>query len=237
MNTYHHHLSQAEKDIKEKQFEKAENTLLSSVQENPNGHEAYFLLGSLYHHQGKFDKAIDAYKKALFIKPNYTDAALSLSILYNDLGKYEEGKFMFHRAQKEVSSKNIVQDSYINEQLAQKHIEFGSLYEVYHRFLDADQEYQKALKLCPDDPDILIRMAKTHEKQGSLHQALKILKQLKESKPNYIPALIRLGLVHYAQGHMIEAIREWENVLYLDPKNSEALMYLEMSQKATTTTL
>lgn len=208
--------------------------------EKIKSHEDYFLLGNTYAKEGKFEQAIAAYKKALILKPNYTHAALSLSILYNDLGKYDEGKFMFTRAQSQATEKNQNEpfhDSYIHEQLAEKHIELASMYENYHRFVEAEEEYQKALTLLPNNPDILVKIAKVHEKQGSLQQSLKILKQMKESHPNYLPGMIKLGLAYYSQGHMIEAIREWENVLNLDPQNSEALMYLEMSQKATTTTV
>ncbi len=237
MDFYDRYLVTAKEKLKEKNFKEAENQLLLAIGVNVTGHEALFLLSNLYHTQGQFEKAIEGYKKALVLKPNYTDAALSLSILYNDLGRYEEGRLLFNRAQKQVSGPTDFQDSYIQEKLALKHIELGELYETYHRFAEAQEQYEKALKLSPQSPDIIVRIAKVHEKQGALSESLKELKKIKIFHPDYVPGLIKLGLAYYAQGKMIEAIQEWEKVLDLDSKNSEALLYLDMAQKAQTTTL
>src|SRR3989338_139138 len=237
MTLYDRYLAIAKEKLKEKNFEEAQKHLLLASEINPNSHEALFLLGNLYHTQSNFEKAIESYKKALALKPNYTDAALSLSILYNDLGQYEEWRLMFNRAQKQVSGPTDFQDSYIQEKLALKHVELGELYETYHRFLEAEEQYEKALKLSPQSPEFIIRIAKVHEKQGALSESLKELKKLKIFYPDYVPGLVKLGLAYYAQGKMIEAIQEWERVLDMDPKNSEALLYLDMAQKAQTTSL
>ena len=235
--TYEALLSQAKEKIKLKDELGAESVLLEALKEKKEGEEAFFLLGNIYHTQGKFERAILAYKKALNFKPNYTEAALSLSILYNDLGKYEEGKFFFSRVKSQVPSQEKVEDPFLNEKLAKKHEELGDLYLSYHRLLEAETEYQKALRLKPDDPGLVVKLAKLHEKQGATEKSIKELKNLSHQRPDYIPALIKLGLSYYAQGKMIEAVREWEKVLDMDPHHSEALMYLEMAQKATTTSL
>jgi len=237
MTSYESLLTQAKASLKSKNHADAEHQLLSAIKINREGTEALYLLANHYHHRGKFDRAIVAYKKALSIKPNYTEAALSLSILYNDLGHYEEGRLMFNRIQKQVPSKTTIHDSFLDEKLSAKHSELGDLYESYSRHAEAEVEYQKALKLTPDDPQTIVKIAKLHEKQGAHEQSIKGLKALTLSKPDYIPALIKLGLTYYSQGKMIEALREWERVLDIDPKHHEALMYLEMAQRATTTTL
>src|SRR3989338_7826943 len=236
MTLYDQYLATAKEKLKEKKFKEAEAQLLLALEVYSESHEALFLLGNLYHTQSQFEKAIEAYKKALVLKPNDTDTALSLSILYNDLGRYEEGRLLFNRAQKHVSPTDF-QDSAIQEKLALKHIELGELYETVHRFAEAEEQYERALKLSPQSPQIIVRIAKVYEKQGALSESLKELKKLKISHPDYVPGLLKLGLAYYAQGRMIESTREWEKILDLDPKNSEALLYLDMAQKAHTTTL
>ena len=225
MTLYDQYLATAKEKLKEKKFKEAEAQLLLALEVYSESHEALFLLGN-----------IEAYKKALVLKPNDTDTALSLSILYNDLGRYEEGRLLFNRAQKHVSPTDF-QDSAIQEKLALKHIELGELYETVHRFAEAEEQYERALKLSPQSPQIIVRIAKVYEKQGALSESLKELKKLKISHPDYVPGLLKLGLAYYAQGKMIEATREWEKILDLDPKNSEALLYLDMAQKAHTTSL
>lgn len=230
-------LKHAKEKLENKDYENAEQLLLSLLKENKNDAEALYLLGNLYHNLGKFDRAIMAYKRALLAKPNFTEAALSLSILYNDLGRYEEGRLIFNRIKKQVPSQEKVEDPFLDEKLAEKHKELGELYESYHRFTEAETEYQKALQLKPADPSIIIHIAKLHEKQGALDRSMKELKELTNQRPDYIPGLIKLGLAYYTQGKMIEALREWERVLEIDAKHPEVLMYLEMAERATTTTL
>ena len=55
-------------------------TLLHS--KNP---EVFQMLATIYYDQGKFNKAIKTFKKALEIDPSYTDAAVGLSIILNDI--------------------------------------------------------------------------------------------------------------------------------------------------------
>jgi len=238
MTPYETFLSQAKDRLQLRDFAQAEQLLLAALKDDKQGTQALFLLGNLYHHEGKFDRAIVAYKKALTLKPNFTEAALSLSILYNDLGHYEEGRLIFNRIKNQIPSpKKEVHDSFLNEKLAKKHMELGDLYYDYGRFTEAEIEYQKALKLKPDDPDIIVKVAKLHEQQGATDQSINELKKLLKDNPAYIPGLIKLGLSYYSQGRMIEALREWEKVLDIEAKHPEAMMYLEMAQRATTTSL
>ena len=236
-NSYDEYLSLAKEKLAQKRRLEAEKFLLLATQENEQGYEAYYLLGSIYHDSGKFERAMQCYKKALQFKPNYTEASISLSVLCNDLGQYEEGRLVFNRAREQVFSKDGIQDSFLNEKLAQKHIELGDLYAYYERCIEAEEEYRKAQRLDALNPNIILKIAKLHEKQGSLHASVTELKKLKEENPNYVPGLIKLGLTYYAQGLMIDALKEWEKVLDLDPKNKEALMYIQMAQKAQTTSL
>lgn len=230
-------LTRAKDVLKQKNYTEAEHLLLSILKVNKENYQALYTLGNLYHTRGKFDRAIIAYKKALTVKPNFTEAALSLSILYNDLGRYDEGRLIFNRVKQQVPQKDKLEDVYLDEKLAAKHVELAELYETYHRFGEAEVEFQKALKLKPQDPQIIIKIAQLHEKQGASNQAIQELKQLVHQRPDYIPGRIKLGLTYYAKGQMIEALREWEHILDFDPQHPEALMYLEMAQRATTTTL
>ncbi len=228
---------QAKEKIALRDETEAEKLLLAHLKINSTDAEAFFTLGNLYHGQGKFGRAIAAYKRSITLKPHFTEAALSLSILFNDLGRYEEGRLIFNKVKQHVPMQEKVLDPSIDEKLATKHLELGDLYETYRRFKEAEIEYQTALKLKPKDPQIIVKIAKLHENQGATDRSIKELKELTHQRPDYIPALIKLGLNYYSKGKMIEALREWEKVLDMDPKNSEALMYLEMAEHATTTKL
>ena len=54
------------------------------------------------------------------------------------------------------------------------------------------------------------------------------LQSVKGEHPDFLPARIQLGLLHYSQGNVLDAELEWQGVLTISPQNREALSYLEM---------
>ena len=220
--------------IRQKEWEEAKNCLLSIVEQGGTP-ESFTLLGHVYYDLGQFDYAVAAFKKALSLDAGFTEAALSLSILYNDLGRYEEGKFHFNRVKHQIEK--VSDDPFIQEKFARKHEELGDLYLHYGYFDEALRQFEQGLKLKVDLIDLQIKIAKTYERIGSSDKALALLKKIKTEHPHYVPALTALGLHYYAQGSLIQAVSEWENVLQVDPHNKDASMYLQMAQQASTTRL
>jgi Tfp pilus assembly protein PilF len=64
---------------------------------DPNSVDAWYLLGTAYEDVGEFNKAIDAYKKALDVDPAYKDALHDLSIVYIATGKTEKARDILPR--------------------------------------------------------------------------------------------------------------------------------------------
>ncbi len=90
----------------------------------------------------------------------------------------------------------------------------------------------KAALLDPTTFEIRIRLAKAYAKKGFLTRAMQELQSLKHEHPEYAPARIQLGLLHYSQGNVLDAELEWEGVAELEPGNREAQAYLEMAKQA-----
>jgi tetratricopeptide (TPR) repeat protein len=86
--------------------------LLQRPQKNP---EVFQMLGTIYYDQGKFNKAIKTFQRALEIDPSYTDASVGLSIILNDIGRYDEGKKVFQDAKKLIDLRSGRADPYIDE--------------------------------------------------------------------------------------------------------------------------
>src|SRR5436305_5342649 len=112
----------------------AERLLQQLILLNNKIPEVFHMLGTIYYDQGKFTRAIQTFKRALEIDPTFTDASVGLSIIYNDLGKYEEGKSVFEEAQRVLAQSRAKGDPYVEERLANKHIELGDLYFQHHRY-------------------------------------------------------------------------------------------------------
>lgn len=211
-------------------------TLLNS--KNP---EVLQMLATIYYDQGKFNKAISTFNKALEIEPNYTDAAVGLSIILNDIGRYDDAKKVFEQAKVQLESKKQAQteisDKNLHEKFATKHAELADLYLQHQYFNESIEQYIKAISLSVKKSDLIIRLCECYVQSGQKDKAIKELKSLLQSDPKLTAPRLKLGLILYNSHHIAEAVDQWENILRYDSKNQEALRYLKMAQAAGVTTL
>ena len=74
-------------------------------------------------------------------------------------------------------------------------------------------------------------------KKGFKSKAIDELTKLKNEQPDFHTARVALGVLYFGLGNVLEAQTEWEKVLAKDPKNSEAMTYLELSKNASEVSL
>ena len=215
----------------------AEQLLQQLLLKNGRNPEIHQMLGTLCYNKGKFNKAIQHFKRALEIDPTYTDASVGLSIILNDLGKYEEGKQIFQEARERLDKAKGSPDPWVDEKLASKHEELADLYSQYRRPNEALEQLLKAQKLSSRKAEITLRIADVHVQMGQKDRALKDLRQLVREFPALVTARLKLGLILYNSNNVAEAVEQWENVLVRDPENPEALRCLKMAQAAGITSL
>lgn len=213
-------------------FKSAEGILKKQIETEPSNAESYYLLGVGYYLQNQIGAALENLRKALSLNPKHTDAAVCLSVLCNDIGKYEDAKTAFEQANQSIALKQATGDREIDRKFSVKHLELADLYFRYRRFDESVEEYSKAARLDPTTLDIRIRRAKAYAKKGFFTRSMQELQQLKTEYPQFTPARIQLGLLHYSQGNILDAELEWEGVIHLDSQNREAITYLSMAQKA-----
>lgn len=205
---------------------------------NPKNSEAFFFIGNIFHIQGKLGKAVKSFNKVLELDPNHTDAAISLSVILNDIGRYEDAQKIFEKANTKVKAeKQGVHDPHINKKFAAKHYELAEMYFTYNRYDEALSEYNKVTVLDKSNIEARVKIAKTYSKRGYVSKAFDVLRAIKSEHPNFIPARIALGLLHFGKGNTLEAQAEWQSALSKDPKNEEVHMYLNLSKSATETNL
>ena len=58
----------------------------------------YYNLGIVFGNLGKYQEALDAYKRAIKIKPDYAKAHYNLGTVYGKLGKHQEAIYPYKRA-------------------------------------------------------------------------------------------------------------------------------------------
>jgi tetratricopeptide (TPR) repeat protein len=236
-----HLLKSARECFEKLEYKKSQVILNEIIESDDNNVEAFFLLANIFHINGEIGKAVKAFNKVLTLNPEHTDAAISLSVIYNDIGQYEEARKVFETANERVKGKSkgsgLMEDKHINKKFAAKHYEIADLYLSYNRYDEALFEFNKVISLDSENLEAKIKIAKVYAKKGFIAKAIEELRTLKNEEPNYAPARIALGVLHYGNGNILEAQTEWEKVLLKDPFHSEASMYLNLSRTATETNL
>jgi tetratricopeptide (TPR) repeat protein len=223
-------LSTAREYFRENKYNLAEPLLNQLILKNAKSPEVFHMLGTIYYDQGKFNKAIRAFRRALELEPTFTDASVGLSIILNDLGKYEEGRKVFEEAKDLLARQSSQEDPYINEKFSIKHDELGEMYFQHTRYKEALEQYYKALTLSSRKPELTMKVVECYMRLESPEKAIKELRALLKEYPGFLSARIRLGKVLYDSGDVEGAIEQWEATTHRDPAHGEAQRLLRQAQ-------
>jgi len=212
--------------------------IISQVQDRP---DAFNMLAAMAYDRGQFSKAIRLFQRALEIDPGHTDSSVGLSILLNDLGRYDEAKQVYENAQAQLANEGAKNNPYLNERLANKHIEIGELYFQSKNYAEAIKHFEQALPSLGRDRtrtlDVKMKIVECQHKNAGAQRAFEMLVEVIRENPDFVPARIKLGLLYYGAKMNIEAIEQWEFALSLDPRNQQAIKYLQIAQHSATTAL
>ncbi|MCB0406665.1 MAG: tetratricopeptide repeat protein [Bdellovibrionales bacterium] len=223
-------LNEASAFFKKGELKSAEPLINQLILDGHKSAEVFHMLGTILYDQGKFNKAIRSFRRALELDPFYTDASIGLSIILNDLGRYEEGRKVFEEAQVMLAQKSAKEDPYIEEKLAIKHDELGELYCQYRRYDEGLEQYERALQLSSRVPELTMKIVDCLENLNRLTEAEAQLKSLVKTYPDFFNARTKLGKIYYEQNKIPEAIDAWENVLSRDPNHAQAKKLLAQAQ-------
>ena len=211
------------------EYERAEPFLAEAASARPSFPDLYNMLGVIYHAQGLFSDAEDAFENALRLNPRYTEAALNLSVTYNDRGKYERAREVYTKAVSASVGQPNALDRFARGKLANMHADLGAAYAGLAMFDEAVREYSKALDLCPDFADLRVRLGNVYRDMGMVHAAVAEFEHAKKIRPDFIPARIHLGVTMFSLGRRDAALVEWQEVLKIDPTNKSAQLYIRMA--------
>lgn len=229
-------MSSARDYFRENKYNLAEPILNQLILKNAKSPEVFHMLGTIYYDQGKFNKAIRAFRRALELEPTFTDASVGLSIILNDLGKYEEGRKVFDEARELLAKQASQEDPYINEKFSIKHDELGEMYMQHTRYKEALEQYYKALTLSARKPELTMKIVECYLKLESTERAIKELRNLIKEYPGFLSARVKLGKVLYDGGDVQGAIEQWESATQRDPSHGEAQRLLRQAQAITQST-
>jgi len=225
-------LSLGIKYFQNREYEKAESILEDVLKTKEDMPDVHNMLGLIYHEQGKFTKAIKSFTRALELNPNYTEAYLNLAVISSDTGMHNEAKAALEKvAAKDKTKRKGELDPYVANKLANMYSEIGDIYSSIGKLKEARIEYEKALKLCPEYVDIMVKMGNLSRDEKKYDEAIEIYQKAKSIGRDHPPVYLNLGIAYYSKGDKEKARDEWERTLKKDPDNIMAKSYLKLFKK------
>jgi tetratricopeptide (TPR) repeat protein len=212
-------------------YDEAEALLLNIVKQTPLYANIYNMLGFIYSHRNVPEKAVELFRQALSINPAYTEARLNLAITLADMGAYTEALQEYGVAKDREQAKATALPTHVTARLANAHAELAKTYQELSLYPESVHEYEKAIALAPNFPDLHCNLARCYMEAGDSERAQAALTRALDLNPSYADALVQLGVLHYQRRETSEAISVWERALTSDPGNVLAQIYLRMARE------
>lgn len=214
-----------------RELDQAEYLLEQVAQKSDRFADVFDMLGVIAHSKGDFARAEEFFERAVALNPNYTEAQLNLMVTYNDLGKYDAARKIYASIRSRDGGERL--DPFARGKIANMHAEISQAYQDAGMLVEAIDELEKAVSLCPTFADLRTRLGSLYRDSGDHARAREQFLAAKEANPRYVQARVLLGALMLGAGENAAASDELRSVLELDPENKSAQMYLRIAKQGT----
>nr|XP_018903016.1 PREDICTED: transmembrane and TPR repeat-containing protein 2-like [Bemisia tabaci]XP_018903017.1 PREDICTED: transmembrane and TPR repeat-containing protein 2-like [Bemisia tabaci] len=214
-------------------------------------------LGRLHADRGRYQDAVDVYKRAVKEMPPYYQPQILYNLLgeaLSRLGQVEAAEYWYQAALQAkpdhvpahltygkllARNKTRIPEAELWFQKAQKlapkdpsvHQHFGQFLAERGRFLEAAYHLVKAAELAPTEYDLVVSAATALRQAGHGQKAEQMYRRAVELKPMESGSHSNLGAMLHLNGRYEEAIKSYSEALRLDPRDSTTLHNLEKLEK------
>ena len=207
-------------------YESALETFRSALADHPEFADVHNKAGLCLAMLGRLEEALEHFEMAVQQNSSYAEAHLNRGLVLKDLGRGDEAQEAFSTVEKLDSKDSPVFPSELGNRIAVTHAQLGDLYLVANHPKRAITHYRGALDIRPRFMDIRSKYAETLIELGELEQAKDELTLILQSRPSFVGARVRLGVVLHRLGDDDEAVREWRQCLVDDHTDMRARAYL-----------
>lgn len=137
-------------------------------------------------------------------------------------------KFYFKIGKEEQSKKVLLQLIEKNPKSYYGHKALAEKYEANGELEIATEEYIRAANIKPQDNNIQYKIADLFNKTGKQNEAVKILNELLQKKPEWEDASLLLGDILYEQERFKEAVNVYLDAIQYHPENYDLYYNLGM---------
>jgi tetratricopeptide (TPR) repeat protein len=214
-----YHLLQGRIHLELHQLEKAHRSFQVSLEKSDarqaDNAEAHYFMGILFQRWSDFERAYEHYLKASQIEASEAQYLLAAAETLVAMDRLEEARALIEPKL-----------SYF-EQSAALHQILGQVAMLEGRFQDAARHYTQAQLLNPDDPILLLELARAHFEAGNHPESLRTVRDLQARSAGEQPALLLLEARCLAllQRHS-DARNVYQRICKVDPANVDAWIEL-----------
>jgi len=180
---------------------KAVELAKKAANESPDEVEANLNAGKILYNAKDKEGAVTYFKKVIELDPSNRSAIRNLAQIYYDLNKLDLSIETFHQAIKQETDRKIKADLYFN---------LGLLYMKVNDFTQAEDNFNMAYDLNPNDPEALTGVARAFEGAEKWSKAEKFYRQLTIDDPDNPDHYKSLARVLIKQGKMDEATHYYQ---------------------------
>jgi Flp pilus assembly protein TadD len=207
-------LSQAKTLLMDGKPQQAEELVLSYISKSSPHAAAYNLLGMIYDAQKHFDLAAGAYRKAIELAPGAASPHVNLGI--NCL----------QRGQNSLAIQEFLTALRIDPNNVTAATDLAEVCLDLKRYNDAAKYFELARKLQPNDPLILLGLAKAYFSSGNEKQAMEAAGTLRKLPSIGPPFHFSLALLLAQHGDFNGAVAEFQKVVAAGVESHELFLNL-----------
>lgn len=201
------HLSQGVSLMKQRRYNEALAAFKKVLQVYQNA-EVYYNLGYIKTAQGKYEEAIQAFRRATQINNAYAQAYQKMGEVYALLGRQDEAQQCLEKAGEIYMDKNMhanaeqsfMQALAVNPRTINIYNSLGILYRRQAKYTEAMRMYQKAMRVNSRDENICYNLARVHLALRQFNEAGRILRRSLEINPAFQEARELLKSIEMGKG-------------------------------------
>ena len=225
-------------------LEDAVSELQKDIELFPDAGQSYGLLGETYLQLKNYQKAKDNFEAAIRTKPDYTKAYYGLATACARLGLKNESKEAQRKfKQLEVEDqkagrhwRQVLEPLVVTRtSVAHTHTDIGRVYNEKGYPDKAEQLWQKAAILDPNNIDCRFHLSALYLKDSRPLDALKLYEQITLIDPNNGVSYFFIGNINTKLSRFDDAEKAYKKVIEVAPKRSEgyhalARLYLQLNR-------
>ncbi len=174
----------------------------------------YFQQGKELFQEGRYEKALLAFKNVLQIDPKDIESRYQLA---ETLSKQGEIRKAFAQYRSIVS---------IDETHVMSRVRVGQLFLMGRNFEEAEKMLKEAISLAPNDNEVLVFQATVNLVKNNIEEAVNSIEKVLQQDPNSSSAIVMRAAIHTKKGEIKQAVERLKQGIINAPNNEEMHLML-----------